>query len=124
MAEHTPGPWEASLFHIEANGETIAIAEPENIEEARANARMMAASLDLLAVVKRIRDIGVILEDDTLDMMDRAITKAEGGNENKEIYRLVEFVCNITQCGVKATLKVPVGLFLDRRLIWECPNHD
>lgn len=71
MAEHTPGPWHAdlgerSLYHAhcrrlilarESDGSTVTLAKlPESYggdyEAAAANARLMAASPDLLSALK------------------------------------------------------------------------
>ena len=65
---HTPGPWETADLHVKGNyarvvnattGETIAIVvdDPCNLTpsaEAQANARLIAAAPDMLALLRRI----------------------------------------------------------------------
>jgi hypothetical protein len=93
---HTPGPWETEeLKIISQGGPLIAYAneEPDNDlyplvgEEVDANARLIAASPDLLAACKDVADIiqgGDRLEtcepwaQDVISRLRNAIAKAEG----------------------------------------------
>lgn len=58
MNAHTPGPWTATGIHVfGANDEHVAKALIENdqpLDVARANARLIAAAPDLLAVLKAL----------------------------------------------------------------------
>lgn len=67
MSKHTPGPWAYGGREFndvrEADGELVAVAlhlrvkKPErSIAEAKANARLIAAAPDLLAVLKAFSD--------------------------------------------------------------------
>lgn len=102
MTQHTPGPW--SLCSAPAsdpytarnvvadNGETVATIasgyhheQPFTLsqDEARANARLIAAAPDLIAALSAIRAACTRIEDDEeIDaakaLADAAIAKAEG----------------------------------------------
>jgi hypothetical protein len=95
-AQHTPGPWHLDFFdkpYILANRASdekeIYIAEVTDedseglcpsVEEAQANAHLIAAAPELLAMVKRLRSEGVALfgDDYNTDALDALITKAGG----------------------------------------------
>lgn len=82
MAEHTPGPWfvasRSAGAHVNADKSEVAWlrsymgVQDEQIE---ANARLIAAAPDLLAALKLAKDHSE-LEDEVLDIVDAAISKA------------------------------------------------
>jgi hypothetical protein len=96
MSTYTPGPWTTSAsigiktLVFASSGRLVAEIRPDpgsrlvpegltiSIEEARANAVLMAAAPDLLEALKRIRETNVYVGAIAQQMMDEAIAKAEG----------------------------------------------
>ena len=93
MAKHTPGPWEydygivppdgpekySDIYVIGDDREPIIIAEFNNcIPEGLANARLIAAAPDLLAVLKHAVHWHDQLRATDVKRMEDAIAKAEG----------------------------------------------
>lgn len=96
QTKHTQGPWRTSLTEgqrawnvsSEATGRTVAIVSDWS-PEAEANARLIAAAPELLEALKSARfaiqvtlDSGLVTEKNvrsTLNHIDAAIAKAEGG---------------------------------------------
>lgn len=85
-ASHTPGPWHVGVKTYHAGrdvygpkGESVAITDDvmTDIDEAKANARLIAAAPDLLEAAK----LGLMALDDTAPdyaAIKAAIAKAEG----------------------------------------------
>lgn len=96
MGKHTPGPWEddkttgpepritgGPLRLIKSGGFVIAFVpmwlDDEHIE-ARANARLIAAAPELLALLKDWREAcGAMIHDELAALTDAVIAKATGG---------------------------------------------
>ena len=96
MSGHTPGPW--GIFNIDnytigecentkTLGRVIAVTAHHSVnpfygienEEAKANARLVAAAPDLLAACKEAEQ-KFRVETETYKMLVAAIAKAEGGS--------------------------------------------
>lgn len=89
MAKHTPGPWFVpkclhGTYYVEARlrGSTLqevaACGPTETPEQQAENARLIAASPDLLEALKRIQAYGDEWSREDTDAVDAAIAKAEG----------------------------------------------
>ncbi len=90
MSKHTPGEWKTFDF----DGDQIMISSPDELvavvyafdrkkEEGEANARLMAASKDLLAACNQAFSeipFGDKLLTKTANMLAGAIAKADGGS--------------------------------------------
>ena len=86
--EPTPGEWTAdNLFVLDLNGAIIGQAQASRMagpdSEARANARLFAASKDMLAELEFAyaylsKEPGCIAWKEVIDRMARAIKKAKG----------------------------------------------
>lgn len=86
---HTPGPWtikqatSSAMVSVYAGGLNVACTGSANVEEdnAHANARLIAAAPDLLAIVKAELDSGRNFggDGDLYKAARAAIRKAEGG---------------------------------------------
>jgi hypothetical protein len=88
--EHTPGPWAVGSYCMTAHviyadngeGEQIAAASRSAFpdSESDANARLIAAAPDLLAVLKQVRDFwaGGDAPDDLTNAIHAAIARARG----------------------------------------------
>lgn len=74
-SRHTPGPWEMSVFNnavsgredwdvCEAGGGDM-VCELAGLQNAHANARLIAAAPDLLELAEAVISIGAVLPDDT-----------------------------------------------------------
>ena len=91
MSKHTPGPWTASevgLIHTVSGTPVAHMSSPSllagSLFEAEANARLIAASPDLLKTAKladqRLAARGdLIFKGNTRGQLRAAIAKAEGG---------------------------------------------
>ena len=84
---HTPGPWTANGRFVfdESHGAPIAMAQCASVsmEDAEANARLMAAAPDLLAVcmallAKAVPFDSVTADDGIIADMRAAVAKAKG----------------------------------------------
>lgn len=103
-AKHTRGPWEIKPEEFDRNYDRIRggrlgcrykianVCLPEfqnpdsqEIEESRANARLIAAAPDLLEALKITRDrlifLGLSKHSEAVKTCDAAIAKAEGGGQ-------------------------------------------
>ena len=84
MSKHTPGPWEKHMNLIkEPGGAVVATVARTQDGYVQANARLIAAAPDLLAVLKRVM-VGVderrVKIDAALGMMiSDAVAKTEAG---------------------------------------------
>jgi len=91
---HTRGPWRANASWIEGPAMALRVASvdwpsstpgsaPRDVDEARANARLIAASPDLLDFAKRVSEGCSFPENDfqraLRDEARKVIAKAEGG---------------------------------------------
>ena len=83
--EHTKGPWEVEgegqdVVGILAVNDNHYVAKLSGWEHSRqdANARLIAASPDLLEACKRIRDNALADDPNDWELLDVAIAKAEG----------------------------------------------
>ena len=97
MAEHTPGPWKAPMMHGEAGPTTgyVWAEEPHGGPVAvvchtvanpdiamTANARLIAAAPDMLAVLRRVDDnLSLYGRDQVKEAARAAIAKAEGRDD-------------------------------------------
>jgi hypothetical protein len=86
-SKHTPGPWvkESDSLFVRARGCLVAEAIPQDRGEA--NARLIAASPDMLNALKACFKNGMVSREDwnpdnelTREMVLAAIRKAEGRN--------------------------------------------
>lgn len=85
-AKHTPGPWKTDGLQITCDSDIHTIAEcsewlPEFQDERRANARLIAASPDLLHALEMVSewaDATNGLSSGVRLVVDAAITKATG----------------------------------------------
>lgn len=80
---HTPGPWECSGIAIMAGGHCIATCDTEAANTSdkinKANARLIAAAPDLLALVQEVlSDELASLAPGTIERARAAIAKATG----------------------------------------------
>lgn len=84
MNKHTPGPWliEVNGFIIAPDGFSVADCDRgRDVNEADANARLIAAAPDMLMALKNIRKyIEYCDHEPALDEIDAAIAKAEGSH--------------------------------------------
>ena len=78
MSKFTPGPW--TIRYSQIIGEGVGIAEVKNRNQ-EANARLIAASPDLLKACKRISsgETSFVYLLKTVELCQLAIAKAEGG---------------------------------------------
>jgi hypothetical protein len=94
MSGHTPGPWETHEF---TDRTSITIRQVDTghgaednicyVPEAwrnEANARLIAASPELLEAAKRVASNTYFSVDDEFEQLDAAIAKAEGRADEKE----------------------------------------
>jgi len=76
--KHTQGPWEAvgvNVWHKENMGFRVADCRGENVDQACANARLIAAAPDLLEALLAVKKHGY-LAGDNAQLVDAAIAKA------------------------------------------------
>lgn len=92
MSKHTPGPWivyddsndgKTNRMEIAAIGKTVARIYNSVPEEDLPNARLIAASPDLLAVLKELQESAAYWSEydvpiGIVDRINQAIAKAEG----------------------------------------------
>ena len=80
MSEHTPGPWmvargvPAAVDALSGGLVAEAVGSFDSDAE-KANARLIAAAPDMLAELKRLRDV---VGDEDVDCIEAVIAKAEG----------------------------------------------
>lgn len=88
----TPGPWSATpdgfiAAPSDQMNDGYYIASTHGYDERLANARLIASAPDLLAALKLVREMGwpetrqTEVPDRLLDVVDAAISKAEGRSE-------------------------------------------
>lgn len=85
MKKHTPGPWKSTESPHATPGSVFLINNPDGaIGEVRRNeadARLIAAAPDLLAAAEAAVQIlvyGFVDPQEAVDLLERAIAKAEG----------------------------------------------
>jgi hypothetical protein len=82
--KHTPGPWHANGLQVKADSftEIATVYGPQPLPEREANARLIAAVLELLEVARKIVEAAEskLLSERhrVVDMARSAIAKAEG----------------------------------------------
>jgi len=85
MSKHTPGPWHVDAgdykYHIyysrEQSDHYFAEVDGNDDDEAKANARLIAAAPDLLRALKHAVRWHDQLHQSDIDLMEKAIAKAE-----------------------------------------------
>ena len=86
---HTPGPWIINPRQVDSSPYQILDKDDHEIaatiygptggiEEAKANARLIAAAPELLAILKRLREQNYQIKTADVEDVDRALSHAEG----------------------------------------------